>query len=80
MPTIHLRLYRYPASSSLKMPGRGEGKPLTYGFGVSQLLNVFSDFVRMHKPAERKQALENDPGYNLSAQVVFTAPMQVINR
>ncbi|MFO1369730.1 MAG: DUF3857 domain-containing protein [Marinagarivorans sp.] len=53
---------------------QGEGKPLTYGFGVSQLLNVFSDFVRMHKPAERKQALENDPGYSLSAQVVFAAP------
>ena len=53
---------------------QGEGKPLTYGFGVSQLLNVFSDFVRMHKPAERKQALENDPGYSLSAQVVFASP------
>ncbi|HMY40483.1 MAG TPA: DUF3857 and transglutaminase domain-containing protein, partial [Marinagarivorans sp.] len=54
---------------------QGEGKPLTYGFGVGQLLNVFSDFVRMHKPAERKQALENDPGYSLSAQVVFASPV-----
>lgn len=53
---------------------QGAGKPLTYGFGVNQLLNVFSDFVRMHKPAERKQALENDPAYSLSAQVVFVSP------
>jgi len=53
---------------------QGEGKPLTYGFGVSQLLSVFSDFMRMHKPAERKQAVENDPGYSLAAEVVFASP------
>ncbi|HEY6530408.1 MAG TPA: DUF3857 domain-containing protein [Cellvibrionaceae bacterium] len=53
---------------------QGEGKPLTYSFGVSQLLNVFSDFIRMHKPLERKQPIENDPGYTLSAQLLFASP------
>ncbi len=53
---------------------QGEGKPLTYGFSISQMLNVFSDFNRLHKPSERKQALESDPGYILEAQVAFAAP------
>lgn len=53
---------------------QGDGKPIVYAFSISQMLGVFSDFMRMHKPLERKQAVENDPGYNLLAQVQFAAP------
>ncbi|MEY4588240.1 MAG: hypothetical protein RL497_316 [Pseudomonadota bacterium] len=53
---------------------QGEGKPISYSFGITQMLGVFSDFIRMHKPAERKQPIEHDPGYTLSAQVQFSAP------
>lgn len=53
---------------------QGTGKPMVYAFGISQLLGVFSDLIHMHKPPERKQPIENDPAYTLSAQLLFRAP------
>jgi hypothetical protein len=40
-------------------------------FGISQLLSVFTGIYQWHKPEERKQDFQLDPGLLLEANIVF---------
>jgi len=52
----------------------GNKDPLTYGFSITQLTNLFTDFRELHKPEDRVQDYENDPGYTISAHINFGRP------
>lgn len=52
----------------------GNKEPLTYGFNITQFLRLFVDFRDLHKPADRTQEFEVDPGYKLSAHIVLNQP------
>jgi tetratricopeptide (TPR) repeat protein len=52
----------------------GGKEPLAYSFNVLQLVNLFADYRDLHKPQDRKQEYENDPGFTLSTRLVFTRP------
>jgi hypothetical protein len=53
----------------------GANKPMSYGFSLEQLLMVFTDLSRLHKPQERKQDYANEPPFQLIADVEFPAPV-----
>ena len=59
---------------SFKNAWSGNTEPLAYGFNITQLINLFTDFRELHKPQDRLQDYENDPGYTLSTHIVFTRP------
>jgi len=52
----------------------GNKEPLTYAFNITQLLNLFVDFRDLHKPQDRIQDYESDPGYTISTHIVFGRP------
>jgi len=52
----------------------GNKEPLSYSFNVLQMVNLFADYRDLHKPQDRKQEYENDPGITLSTRLVFTRP------
>jgi hypothetical protein len=52
----------------------GSKEPLTYGFNITQLINLFTDFRDIHKPKDRIQDYEIDPGYTISTHIVFGRP------
>jgi tetratricopeptide (TPR) repeat protein len=52
----------------------GNKEPLAYSFNVLQMVNLFADYRDLHKPQDRKQDYENDPGFTLSTRLVFTRP------
>lgn len=53
----------------------GGGKePLTYGFNISQLIYLFTNFRDIHKPADRLQDFEISPGYTISSHITFARP------
>ncbi|MET0355301.1 MAG: DUF3857 domain-containing protein [Cellvibrio sp.] len=53
----------------------GGGKdPLVYGFNISQLIYLFTNFRDIHKPADRLQDFEISPGYTISAHITFARP------
>lgn len=52
----------------------GGKEPLAYSFNVLQMVNLFSDYRDLHKPQDRTQEYENDPGFTLSTRMVFTRP------
>ena len=52
----------------------GGEAPLNYGFGISQMVSLFSDLRNLHKPAGRKQPYVSDTGYSLIAEVEFLSP------
>lgn len=52
----------------------GGKEPLTYGFNITQLINLFTDFRDIHKPKDRLQDYEIDPGYTISARISFGRP------
>jgi len=52
----------------------GNKEPLTYGFNITQLINLFTDFRDIHKPKDRIQEYEVDPGYTISTHIVFGRP------
>jgi len=52
----------------------GGKEPLTYGFNITQLVNLFTNFRDIHKPADRIQDYEIDPGYTISAHLTFARP------
>jgi len=52
----------------------GNIEPLTYGFNITQLINLFTDFRDIHKPKDRVQDYELDPGYTISTHLTFSRP------
>jgi len=52
----------------------GNKEPLTYGFNITQLINLFTDFRDIHKPKDRVQDYEVDPGYTISTHIIFGRP------
>jgi len=52
----------------------GAKEPLSYGFNITQLMNLFTSFRSIDKPENRTQEYEIDPGYTLSTQITFTRP------
>jgi tetratricopeptide (TPR) repeat protein len=52
----------------------GNKEPLTYGFNITQLINLFTDFRDIHKPKDRIQDYEIDPGYTISSHIIFSRP------
>lgn len=52
----------------------GSKEPLTYGFNIIQLVNLFTDLRDLHKPKDRIQEYEIDPGYTISTHIVFGRP------
>ncbi len=52
----------------------GNKDKLNYGFNIIQLIGLFADLHDLHKPEDRVQDYVNDPGYMLSARLVFTRP------
>ena len=52
----------------------GNKEPLTYGFNISQLLYLFTNFRDIHQPADRFQDYEISPGYTISAHLTFPRP------
>lgn len=52
----------------------GNKEPLTYAFNITQLTNLFTDFRDIHKPKDRIQEYEIDPGYTLSTHITFGRP------
>lgn len=52
----------------------GSTEPLTYGFNIIQLINLFTDFRDIHKPKDRVQDYELDPGYTISTHLTFGRP------
>lgn len=52
----------------------GEKEPLTYGFNIIQLINLFTGFRDIHKPKDRIQDYEIDPGYTISTRINFGRP------
>lgn len=52
----------------------GGKEPITYGFNITQLINLFTDFRAIHKPKDRLQEYEVDPGYTISTHIVFARP------
>ncbi len=52
----------------------GAKEPITYGFNITQLINLFTDFRDLHKPQDRIQEYEVDPGYTISTHIVFARP------
>ncbi|RYY74213.1 MAG: DUF3857 domain-containing protein [Gammaproteobacteria bacterium] len=52
----------------------GGKEPLTYGFNISQLIYLFTNFRDIHKPSDRLQDYEISPGHNISAHIKFARP------
>jgi len=52
----------------------GTREPLSYGFNITQLINLFTDFRSLHKPKDRIQEYEINPGYTISTHIVFGRP------
>lgn len=52
----------------------GKTEPLTYGFNITQLINLFTDIRTIDKPKDRVQDYEVDPGFTISSHVVFGRP------
>lgn len=52
----------------------GAKEPLTYGFNITQLIYLFTNFRDIHKPADRLQDYEISPGYTISARITFVRP------
>jgi len=52
----------------------GKTEPLTYGFNITQLINLFTDFRGIDKPKDRVQEYEIDPGFTISGHIVFGRP------
>jgi hypothetical protein len=52
----------------------GKTEPLTYGFNITQLINLFTDFRGIDKPKDRIQEYEVDPGFTISSHIVFERP------
>ncbi|GGY61971.1 hypothetical protein GCM10011613_01780 [Cellvibrio zantedeschiae] len=52
----------------------GPKEPLTYGFNITQLINLFTDFRGLDKPKDRIQEYEVDPGFTISTHIVFGRP------
>lgn len=52
----------------------GKTEPLTYGFNITQLINLFTDFRGIDKPKDRVQEYEVDPGFTISSHLVFGRP------
>jgi tetratricopeptide (TPR) repeat protein len=52
----------------------GAKEPLTYGFNITQLIYLFTNFRDIHKPADRLQDYEISPGNNISAHITFLRP------
>ena len=53
-----------------KTPWR-QDEPESISFNVSQLLGVFAGIYQWHKPSERVQPFQLDPGFVLETRVVF---------
>ncbi len=52
----------------------GKTEPLTYGFNITQLINLFTDLRGIDKPKDRVQEYEVDPGFTISSHIVFSRP------
>ncbi len=52
----------------------GNKEKLNYGFNIIQLTNLFAGLRDLHKPQDRVQDYVNDPGYTISARLIFTRP------
>ena len=52
----------------------GSEEPLTYGFNITQLINLFTNLRGIDKPKDRIQAYEIDPGYTISTHITFARP------
>jgi len=52
----------------------GAKEPLTYGFNITQLLNLFTNLRSIDKPKDRTQEYEIDPGYTISTHITFGRP------
>jgi hypothetical protein len=52
----------------------GDKEKLSYGFNIIQLTNLFAGLRDLHKPQDRVQDYVNDPGYTISARLIFTRP------
>lgn len=53
---------------------KGAKEPLTYGFNITQLLNLFTNLRSIDKPKDRTQEYEIDPGYTISTHIAFNRP------
>ena len=54
----------------------GTKEPLTYGFNITQLVNLFTNFRSLDTPKDRIQEYEIDPGYTISTHITFARPTQ----
>jgi tetratricopeptide (TPR) repeat protein len=53
---------------------KGAQEPLSYGFNITQLLNLFTNLRSIDKPKDRTQEYEVDPGYTISTHIIFSRP------
>jgi transglutaminase-like putative cysteine protease/tetratricopeptide (TPR) repeat protein len=53
---------------------KGAQEPLSYGFNITQLLNLFTNLRSIDKPKDRTQEYEIDPGYTISTHITFSRP------
>jgi transglutaminase-like putative cysteine protease len=52
----------------------GTKEPLTYGFNITQLINLFTNLRGIDNPKDRIQEYEIDPGYTISTHITFARP------
>ncbi len=52
----------------------GPKEPLSYGFNITQLINLFTSFRSLDNPKDRVQEYEIDPGYTISTRIIFARP------
>jgi transglutaminase-like putative cysteine protease len=52
----------------------GTKEPLNYGFNITQLINLFTNFRSIDNPKDRTQEYEIDPGYTISTHITFGRP------